>query len=133
VTEQTQAQQQDSQAVQGQPAKWRSALNHLHRDMGVMGGAIDHAWPIIRRLISNPRLDRMVEAWLRAENLGVVVEVFDGLIDQLESAADRKEAQNEADRAQAAITGTGGMTALNAASAPGQYPVQAPDGTQQPQ
>jgi len=124
---------QAQQPVQGQPSKWRSALGHLHRDMDLMGAALDHGWPIIRRLLSSPRLERGVEAWLRAENAGVVAEIFEGIIDQLEGAASRKEAQNAADAAQAKLTGTGGMTALNAADQSGQYPQQAPDGTQQPQ
>lgn len=101
---------------QQSPSLVRSALGTIHRDMHMIGGAIDHAWPFIKLLATNQKLDAMVETWLEAENMGVAAEAFEAATDSLRGAVARKKAQNAAD----AANGSGGVQALPS----GPYPAQ---------
>jgi hypothetical protein len=69
-----------------------TSLGWLHRDLKTAGSAISHAWPIIMELATNPQLDALVQAGLRAVDAGVAIEVFQAGVDALQSASARAEA-----------------------------------------
>lgn len=106
------------------PAQPRTAnvLHVLHRDLSSIGTAIEHAWPLIRRLATSPQLVRLVEAGLRAEDINVNPDVLDAAATILESAAVKGEAaaQGTGPQPPLSVPGNGGS---------GEYPVTVFDGT----
>ena len=84
----------EAQARQANPTQPEATpvtfLGTVHRDLSNAGAAIEHAWPILTKLATNPLLDELVEAALAAAGAGVAEEVFIASTDAFKAAAARK-------------------------------------------
>lgn len=79
-----------------QPGARLSPLGLLHRDLAHIGGAVEHAWPIIRAIAASPLVDELIDAALTADGLGVEASAFQAAIDALRGASARKAGRQSA-------------------------------------
>lgn len=94
---------QAAAAQQGAPAPAHQSLwSKIHADAQHVGHVFGRMIPVIERIATNTTLDRLFEAAMMADDLGVEATIFQGVTDQLRAASARK-AQPGAD-VQVAIT-----------------------------
>lgn len=77
-------------ATQSQQEAPVSVLSTLHQDLTNIGGAVEHAWPILNQVVTNPAVDELVEVALTAVGAGVEAAAFAAAIDALNGAIKRK-------------------------------------------
>ena len=93
-------------AAAAAPPVQRSAVGWLHRDLSAAGSALQHAWPIVRAIAANPKVDELVEAALAAADAGVATAVYQAAIDALDASSARASATTAAAAAMTQAAGT---------------------------
>lgn len=81
-----------AQAVHSAILHIDTAKTALEEHVAEIGRGVEHALPLLERIVSDPVLDEFVEAALRASNAGVAAEVIQGATDMLRQAEQRKTA-----------------------------------------
>jgi hypothetical protein len=81
-----------AQAVHSAILHIDTAKTSLEHQVAEIGAGIEHALPLLERIVSDPVLDEFVEAALRASNAGVPAELIQGATDMLRQAEARKTA-----------------------------------------
>jgi hypothetical protein len=81
----------------------RTISQAIHKDaqyartvLSSLGSVVGHLLPLAERIATDPKLDAFLEAGLRASDLGVEEAVFDGAIDMMRAAAERKQPATQA-------------------------------------
>ena len=95
------------QATTGPQQVQRTTLwSRVHTDVSYAGEVMHRLLPLMERIATNGSLDRLFEAALDAEHLGVAAEVFQAAEDSLRAATARK-AQEAAAQGVTMTAGTG--------------------------
>lgn len=103
-----------SQAIHSSLLHMQAEKNEVVQRIDGVTAAIHRALPLIERIVTNPELDELVEAALRALDAGVAAGVVQGATDMLRSAIDRQAQASGGNPTLAAIAdqaGTGAVTA----------------------
>lgn len=78
-------------AQQPAPAPAHESLwAKIHADVQHVGHVVGRLFPVVERIATNQTLDRLFEAAMMADDLGVEATIFQGVTDQLRAASARK-------------------------------------------
>lgn len=74
----------------GPQAVQQTLWGKIHADVTHVGHVVSRLLPVAERIALSPALDKLFEAAMMADDLGVAAEIFQGVTDQLRAASARK-------------------------------------------